>query len=68
MPKKSRKRKKGKKIKKRKPAKIKKKVSRKIKKRRSSFESLTEDQQNKFKHIYSDLDEKINNSPSVIII
>jgi hypothetical protein len=38
------------------------------KKRNSSFDSLTEEQKEKFKSIYSALDEKINNTPNLIVI
>lgn len=38
------------------------------KQRKSSFEGLPEESKDKFKNIYSDLDEKINNTPNLIII
>jgi hypothetical protein len=39
-----------------------------FKQRNSSFDSLTEAQKEKFVEIYSSLDEKINNTPNLIII
>jgi hypothetical protein len=39
-----------------------------LKQRSSSFDALTEEEKDKFKSIYSTLDEEINNTPNLIII